>query len=216
MNQAPQIQPGPGSYVLPSSTNGELNDYLLDRFLQQVVVGVTGMQGQYVRPRWQQEPPNQPDREISWAAIGQVNRARDAFADVHHWTSANDFQKANDRVVRNQIFEILCSFYGPEAEANSELLAMGFALEQNRNQMSANGFKLLSVADSLKVPALIKEEWIIGIDVRFRLRRQQIYTYPSPNLLAVKFTINYEEGDDGYSVAPGYGQLPYGLGPFDL
>jgi hypothetical protein len=176
--QPPVFNPGPG-YVSPSDTNNELNDMILRRFLQQVVVGIAGLDPTLVRPRWQPEPANQPDFDVDWAALGTIRRERETFAAVLHCTDDED--TAYDTVYRNHILEILCSFYGPNSESNSEVLAMGLMLEQNRYALQVNGFGLVDVGETLVVPALLKDRWLMGMDVPFRLRRQQAYTYPSPN-----------------------------------
>jgi hypothetical protein len=184
MSTAP-FQPGPG-YVAPSSISGEINDQVLRRFLQSMVVGVTGMEPEFVRPRWQPNPPNEPDFEQDWAAIGVTRRERDTFAAVIHTTVGDE---GTDTVIRNEILDVLCSFYGPNSEANSELFAMGLALEQNRYVFTVNGFGLVAVDDSLIVPALIKERWLWGVDVPFRVRREQEYSYPVNNLVKAVGTI---------------------------
>lgn len=175
----PVLHPGPG-YVTPSGTNNELNDKSLARFLQSVVVGITGMVPANIRPRWQPNPPNEPDFETDWAAIGIINRDRDVFAAVLHTTDG--LGNGTDTVIRNHILDVLSSFYGPNCEANSELFAMGLSLAQNREAMELNGFGLVSVEETLVVPALLKERWLMGMDCHFRLRRQQQYTYVTPNL----------------------------------
>lgn len=195
----------------------ELNDVSLAQFLQQLVVGLTAMPGTMVFPRWQPNPPNQPDATKDWAAIGCMKRTRDVFAAVVHSTDPNNFFDATDTVVRNQILEILCSFYGPDAEANSELFAMALSLAQNREALQLNGFGLVEVADSLIVPALIKEQWIMGIDVSFRLRRQQAYQYPVPNLKGAKGTIHGGGAEEVEIAAiPGYGEFEYANLPFNI
>lgn len=213
----PEIQPGPGAFTPPYSTNGELNDLLLDRLMQQTVAQITGLDGDLVRPRWQENPPDPPERDVSWAAVGGLTRTRPAFAFVDHHTSPINFDLSHDRVIRNQELEILASFYGPKAQANSEVFAIGIALEQNRYQLMQNGFNLILVRETVTAPALVKNKWLRGEDVRFSLRRQQIYKYKSPNLIGVPFCVDAGEGGkQDFKVEPGYGQLPYGIGPFNL
>lgn len=205
-----------GGYLSPSSTNGDLNDLALAKFLQQIVVGITGMPGNMVRPRWQPEPPNIPDFTSNWAAIGPGNRKRDPFSAVIHNPSGD----GSNTVVRNRTMDILCSFYGPSSETNSELLAMGLELPQNREAMQLAGFALVSGAgDSTIVPVLIKERWQYRVDIPFTIRQQQQYTYPILNLEGIQVDlqaldtslsssdITVEIG--GYG-ADGYGDNPYG------
>lgn len=171
-----------GGYLQPGSRNSELNDLALRVFLQSIVVGITGMPGNLVRPRWQAEPPNIPVFGTDWAAIGVTNRKRDTFSAVIHQGLTNN-GNGQDVVYRNQILEILASFYGPNAESNSELFAMGFEVAQNREVLHLAGFGLIGVDDAITTSELVNERWLPRIDVPFSLRRGQLYTYPVLNLI---------------------------------
>lgn len=180
-----------GGYVVPSSTGGDLNDAALAQFLQQIVVGIVGLPGPMVRPRWQAEPPNIPDFGTNWAAIGPGQRDRDTFsAQVH-----NPAGQGSTTVIRNRTLEILCSFYGPLAETNTELLAQGLEVSQNREVMQLAGFNLIGGASKpIIVPVLIKQRWQYRVDTNFMLRQQQKYTYPILNLEGAQATLTAEEG----------------------
>jgi hypothetical protein len=163
-----------GGYLSPSSVNGDLNDLALAKFLQQIVVGIVGLPGPMVRPRWQPESPNIPDFGTNWAAIGPGKRQREPFAAVVPGAAGS----TSSMVVRNRTMEILCSFYGPLAETNCELLAMGLEVPQNRETMQLSGFNIIgAVGDSIPVPVYLKERWQYRLDVPFTLRQQQKYTY---------------------------------------
>jgi hypothetical protein len=208
-----------GGYLVPSSTGGDLNDLALAIFLQQIVVGICGLPGNMVRPRWQPEPPNIPDFGTNWAAIGPGTRKRDPFSATIHDPSGD----GSSTVVRNRTMEILCSFYGPQAETNSELLAMGLEVSQNRELMQLQGFNIVSGAgDSIIVPILIKQRWQYRVDLPFTVRQQQKYTYPILNLEGAEATFTVDDAgqtlteslsvsiaDSGYG-NNGYGQNTYG------
>lgn len=190
-----------GGYLSPSNINGELNDQALEIFLQQVVVGITGMPGNMVRPRWQPEPPNIPDFGMNWASIGESEpRKRDSWAAVirtpggygeNPYGVSGYGDESLSIVIRNEILSILCSFYGPGAQANCELLAMGLALPQNREAMQLNGFGLVGGAgDMVTAPALLKDRWTYRVDLPFQLRRQQQYTYSILDLLGAEGTLS--------------------------
>lgn len=171
-----------GGYLSPSSTGGDLNDAALMQLLQQVVVGIVGLPGNMVRPRWQAEPPNIPDFGTNWAAIGPGTRRRDSFSHVKP-------NGTDTTVIRNRVMDILCSFYGPLAEANSEILAMGLEVAQNREAMQLAGFNIIGGAgDSTIVPVLIKQRWQYRVDVPFTIRQQQQYTYSVLDLLSMQGT----------------------------
>lgn len=208
-----------GGYLQPSSTGGDLNDQALAQFLQQIVVNIVGIAGNLVRPRWQPEPANIPDFGSNWAAIGPGSRKRDSFSAIIHNPGAGD-SEGSSTVIRNRVMDILCSFYGPLAETNSELLAMGLELPQNREVMQLAGFNIVGgVGDSTIVPVLLKQRWYYRVDIPFTVRQQQKYTYPILDLEAAQATMTLQEGaqntteqillDGGYGV-DGYGGNPYG------
>jgi hypothetical protein len=180
-----------GGFLAPTSTGGDLNDAALQDFLQTIIVGIVGLPGNLVRPRFQDEPPNPPDYGTDWCAIGPGTRQRDPFSAVIQ-------NSTNTKVIRNRELEILASFYGPQAETNGELLAMGFEVPQNREALQyANaawtGFNLISgVRGPVIAPALIKGRWYYRADYSFSIRQQQQYTYPVETLEEAKGTIDLE------------------------
>jgi len=181
-----------GGFLAPSSTGSDLNDDALQDFLQTVVVGITGLPGNLVRPRWQAEPPNVPDVGVNWAAIGPGAREREPF-------SARKQTQSAQIVIRNRTIEVLCSFYGPNAEGNGELLAMGFELPQNRQMLEyANGawtgFNLVGgVQGPVIAPALLKGKWYYKADYSFKVRQQQQYTYPILTVEKVTGTLELQQ-----------------------
>jgi hypothetical protein len=181
-----------GGYLLPSSEGGDLNDVGLITFLQQVVVGVTGLPGHLVRPRWQVEPPNIPDFGTNWAAIGPGSEDPDSFA----FTQTTGL---NTIVVSNRVIDILASFYGPKAQTNSVQMRMGLQVGQNREVMQLAGFNLVGgVGRGLPVPVLIKQRWQYRYDVSFRIRQQQIYTYSVLPLVAAQATLILQSGGSDF------------------
>lgn len=162
-----------GGYLPPTSTGGDLNDQALRRFLQQIVVNVTGLDGTMVRPRWQAEPPNIPDPAVDWCAIGPGQRERDPYPYLQEQADGS-----GAKVVRNRVMEILCTFYGPNAEQNTEYLAQGLAVPQNRELMQLAGFNVVAPPrDSMARPIQIKQRWYYAVDMGFRVRQQMQYTF---------------------------------------
>lgn len=174
-----------GGYLVPTSVNGSLNDSALQVFIQNVVVGVTGMPGNLVRPRWQPESVNIPPAGTNWAAIGASRRTRDAFAFEGHTVGPD-----SDFIQFHEILDILASFYGPSAEANAELMAIGLQLGQNREAMLLAGYGLISVSETNIAPELIHENyWLYRADVAFVVRRVVKYTYAVLSLAGSSSTL---------------------------
>jgi hypothetical protein len=174
-----------GGYLAPSSTGGDLNDDALVDALQAAVVGIVGLPGAMVRPRWQPEPPDPPeDPTTDWAAIGPGVMDRD-------WNAARVKKDANTTVIiRNRVIEVLCSFYGANAQANCELLANGFEIPQNREPLGNQGLRLIGgVSAPVVAPALLKGRWYPRYDISFKVRQQQQYTYSVLDLAEAKASL---------------------------
>lgn len=180
-----------GGYI--QSTIGQAEDQSLQEFLQGIVVGLTGLPGKLVFPLWQPETPNLPQFGTNWAAVGRGTRTRDKFSTVRHHHGP-DAPNGIDFVHTTEILEVLCRFYGPAAEQNSEFLAIGFMEAQNREVLQQAGYGLVEVQDSVTVPDKLHERWTYRVDVNFRLRRAQVYSFPVLDLVAAQATIKDDSG----------------------
>lgn len=164
-----------GGYLDPSGN--PLEDDALTDFLQAVIAGVSGMAGANIRPRWQPKSPNLPDYGTDWAAIGITEQTPDTFAYVLHTPDVGD------KVVRSEIIQMLVSFYGPHAGNYSNILSMGFQVDQNREVLLLAGMGLIEVQPPRTVPEVIKGQWWNRVDQLVRFRRAITRTYPILNLL---------------------------------
>lgn len=158
-------------YLSPSVS--PVYDNALDDLLHDVVVGITGLPGDLVRPRWQPEPPQQPDFAVNWVAFGLRNSTVDPFA---HEEEAAD--GASAAIQRDEILYYLHSFYGPGAHGLAERFRDGFEISQNRDALRSLGLGLVEVQEITKAPALLKEKWVPKVDVVVVYRRRTSRTYP--------------------------------------
>ena len=184
-----------GGYLVPSATNS-IEDEALRVFFQQMVSGITGIDGTMVRPRWQAEPPSMPSFGTNWAAIGVTKRTRDVNSYIKHVSKSdvNGNNIGSDFVHRTEVLDVLCSFYGPNCEGNSELLAMGLEVDQNREAMQLAGYGLVCVEDAIMMADLQNDRWLTRIDLPFQMRRAQLYQYPVLDLIAAQGTIVEDSG----------------------
>lgn len=175
-----------GGYLLPDVPSPPLEGKALLQFLQAVVVGITGMDGSLVRPRWQAEPPNIPDADTAWCSFGIMNRIADTFPYVKHVGSALD--GGYDHLQRQEQLEMLASFYdlgvSGEADYLASVLRDGLAIAQNREALYLGGFALAYTGDLTPVPILLKERWLYRVDFSFTLRRQIDRKYSVLNILS--------------------------------
>ncbi len=185
-----------GGYLTPTVSPAPLEDELLANFIQEWVVGITGLAGQYVRPRWQAEPPNIPQSSVNWAAVGIVNRESDMYAVEQHLAGGTS------QIKRHEVMNILASFYGPAADSYAHLLREGMQLAQNREVLTKNNMGLVNSGEATTVPELVKERWLYRVDLPFSIRRQIIRTYSVLNLNSATIQLNNEQSVTNINVVP--------------
>lgn len=173
-----------GGYLAPATSPAPLEGQALNRFLQQVWVGITGLNGTLVRPRWQPEPPAIPAFGTNWMAFGIMRRPGDTFASVIHNADGSD------TVYRQEILHVLCTFYGPDADNYASLLREGLSVAQNREVLQLNSFGLIEVGEPVPVPDLIKERWTYRVDMNVVLRRSITRTYAILDVLSADGTVD--------------------------
>src|SRR4051812_32846586 len=91
-----------GGYLAPAGSPAPLEGQALLRFLQGVVVGITGLPGKRVVQRWQDEPPVIPPGDVPWAAVDVVSREMDDNASIIHDPNANA-ATGQDNLQRHEI-----------------------------------------------------------------------------------------------------------------
>ena len=174
-------------YLEPSAS--PVYDDGLEDILQAAIVGITGLAGTLVRPRWQPEPPQQPDFAIDWCAFGLTDTEVDTFAYDKHDPAGQGV----NRVQRDEVLTVLHSFYGPNAHANCERLRDGFEVSQNRDFLRTNGITLIEVGKAQQLPALVKEKWVKRIDTTIQYRRRTSRTFQVLTITSAQGQIVTEE-----------------------
>ena len=107
-----------GGYLLPASAPAPLEGLDLLRFVQQWIVGVSGLPGEQVRPRWQPEPPDIPQAGTCWAAVG-FSRPRRRIS-INGGTNTTTFNLQRHGLVT------LTSFYDTGSTGQADLFAAQF------------------------------------------------------------------------------------------
>lgn len=187
-------------FITPSDIDGELNDELLQDGLQSIVVGLTGMSGTLVIPRFQQNPPDMPGLDVTWAAIGLTKKSRWTFAFEKHFPSTVGGQPSTSKVIREEDLWVLTSFFGPNGDAMSELFSMGFQIATNRQAMQQLGFAFIESMDSIPRPDMINEQNRVVYDVEFRVRRRQGYTYAVQEFTSVGVVIILDDPTQSFTI----------------
>ena len=173
-----------GGYVTPASA-APADDEALDRLLQQAVAGITGLAGNLVRPRWQTNMPNMPAPDVTWCAVGFLERRPDTFAYARHVSDGD----GHDVVQRQVELDALASFYGPRGGEYAAILCDGLSIGQNRDMIRASGLVFVSQGAITPAPALTNNQWIRRYDLPLVFRRQSNRTYPIRNILSAGGTV---------------------------
>jgi hypothetical protein len=158
-----------GGYLL--STTTPTNDLDLDVVFQNLIAGLTGIDGQYVRPRFQDEPTPPPTKGITWVAVGIMTSVADTYPAVAFVDGTGDVLIHHERI------DVLCSFYGPKAERAKASARDGLIIGQNREVIAALGIDYIGPSNELRVPVQIKTIWTNRIDMTLTFHRQIIQTY---------------------------------------
>lgn len=173
-----------GGYLLPTSTTPLPGGLTLTQFIQSVLVGISGLNGTFVRPRWQESPPKQPDITVDWLAFGISFGAPNTNSYVDMDESGNTISQ------RQQDLKIQCAFYGPDSMDYANIVSDGFQIQQNLEAMSAANMGYASTGEIFQVPDLINERWFTRVEMEVILRREIQRVYPVLSFVSAKGTIN--------------------------
>lgn len=178
-----------GGYLQSAAAPTPLEGKDLLIFLQTWMVGITGLPGNMVRPRWQPESPDIPQAGNVWAALGVTSRPSDVYPFIGH-DSLADGGIGRDKLERQEELVILTSFYDTGvtglADFYAALFRDGTAIAQNREPLELAGMAFVRAGELTTLPSLIKQRWLYQVDLEIVVRRQIDRTYPVRNLVAAQ------------------------------
>lgn len=176
------------AYTLPTIT--PLYGDALDDVFHDVIQGICGFSdGSLIRPRWQPEPPNQPDFNVDWVAFGVQTADADVYAYGKHDPSGNGGLGA-DQVERDETLKVLISFYGPNSTMLISQFRDGIQIDSNRDALTAVGIKLQECQTETVLPALLKEKWVKRIDTNVIFRRRVKRSYAVNTIVSANVGLN--------------------------
>lgn len=173
-------------------------DAPLEDIFQSTVVGITGIAASFVRPRFQPEMPDYPDFNQDWAALGVSVVKQDVF-------SYNGQTDTGSLVERDEWFEVLLSFYGPNCTALMSKWRDGLSIEQNRRPLQQQKINLESIGQPTFLPSLLKERWLKRVDMKCMFSRRVRREYAVLHLLRAHAVIDNES----YITPIGISSTPY-------
>lgn len=181
-----------GGYLLPKTTEKPPGNLTLMQFLQTVVVGVSGLPGSMVRPKWQVAPPKQPDIIDNWAAIGI--KALTPSPNSYVGLDEDD----NNVSYRQETIDLSCSLYGPDAVELSSLIRDGFQIQQNLEALTLANMGFVETTPALHIPDLVNGRFLNRLEMSIILRRQVRRTYSILPILSANGTVHTALGSEEY------------------
>ncbi|EKS9840587.1 hypothetical protein QDD82_001373 [Burkholderia cepacia] len=167
-----------GGYLAPAVDAPPSEDDALDDLVHDLIAGVTSLQPDLVRPRWQPTVPKQPEPSVDWCAFGVQEQEPDAGPAIQHDGTGD----GHDTYIRHQDVDVMCTFYGPRAKGYAQRLADGLAIPQNREQLQLLDMAFVGVGAIRPAPDLINQQWVRRYDMTVTLRRKITRTYAVLNL----------------------------------
>jgi hypothetical protein len=195
-----------GGYLLPdpAPAPAPLEGQALLRFFQQVIVGITGLPNQLVRPYWQEESPDIPDpsETTAWAAFRIVRRPSDEYPFVGRLPY--QAEAGVTTMQRHEVLNIATTFYdlgstgpnnsGGQADNFAALLRDGLLIAQNREPLTLAGMGLVKTGDLVTVPVVFKSRWQYRVDLEWEVRREISRTYSVLTIVSATGDIYYDTG----------------------
>jgi hypothetical protein len=154
-----------GGYL--TQTSSSIDGQALRRFLQSVIVGVTGLNATLVRPMWQQNPPPIPSIDVDWCGFAIMTQRPEKGA-FHEQLDAG-----GATLLRHEELDLLCAFYGPNCLVNAGLLRDGLELiAQNREQLFLAGMGVNGFSDITHAPELVNDQFFDRADITMTIQRE--------------------------------------------
>lgn len=155
-----------------------IDDNALDAVFQQLVLDVTGLTGDLVRPRWQSSVPKQPEPGVNWCAIGVPQVDQDDGPWLVYDSASN-----TEIYWDHETLSVLATFYGPNAQSYARVLRAGLNVPQNTEELLPYAIRYISCGPIRAVNELQNQQWVRRQDIALLFRRKVVMTYAVENIL---------------------------------
>lgn len=150
-----------------------IDDLDLDKLFQDAVTQITGLPGNMVRPRFQEDMPRRPEPVGNWCAIGVMLDQSDDSPVI-----MPDPDPGQVKFIDHERLEVLASFYGPQGKQYAKLLRDGIKIPQNMEGLQTNNIYFQDASVIRRVPALINQQWQNRYDLPLTFNRKIERLYP--------------------------------------
>lgn len=134
-----------------------------------LIVALTGLSENLVRPRFQPDPPKAPKPEITWCAVGIKQRSAPPVSVVRRIRQADGSEIS--RVETHETLEVLASFYGPLADELAIALREGLQVEANRYPLRDANIVYVQCGVLTHVPEFVNMRFLYRVDLPLTFRR---------------------------------------------
>lgn len=153
-----------GGYLRPVAP-GPMDGLDFRRFIGTVLVGISGIAPEYVRPAWQPNPAPIPGIDVDWMAFGVTARRGDN--DPYQEETAT-----SSLMIRHEEVDFMLTFYGPNCLQLAGELRDGTDLTQNNESLLLAGMAIVDVGNITHAPELINERFFDRADMTMTIRRE--------------------------------------------
>lgn len=153
---------------LSQETNVKYDDDL-NLILNEWVKSITGISEELVRPLWQTDAPNIPEKDVNWISFGVSNFDSE---NLYFQQNANDSSSKN-----NEELTILMRFYGKDAQSIANNFKASIQIPQNNYQLNKLGLTYHRSSNVSNFPELYNNQWFKRFDLTVYLRRRNDRTY---------------------------------------
>jgi hypothetical protein len=161
-----------GGYLLPQQQASPFGNLTFEQFLQTVLVGISGLPGDLVIPRWQTDEPTQPDIHVNWLSFALTEDDSDTNAYV------GIDSNGNNQFMRMEALTLQTTFYGPQSLEYAKALRDGFQIKQNLEALGKANMGFVNTSRMTRVPDLVNERWVDRWEMSVYLRREILRVYP--------------------------------------
>ncbi|WP_151713372.1 phage neck terminator protein [Acinetobacter bereziniae] len=157
-----------GGYIPPSGSVAY--DQELEDIFQPFIAGITALQGKWVRPRWQEEPPPMPTIGTDWCAFAIKSITPD---DGPYFEQHDEDMDS----IRHESLELLLSFYGKHGQSLGNIFKDGLAIPQNIAQLNQYKIKYVGCSEITTAPDFLNQQYVHRYDLVATFRRKTKRTY---------------------------------------